>query len=161
MSRVTLRHAIEIDAPPEAVYAFFAKLEQNYARWHPDHVVFRYTKGNPLEEGSTACTEQYLHGSLHRMKAKFTKVIPNRRIEFLWMNPLLRFVAPRNEWTFEADNGGCRFSAHHEFRLGWLSSRLDRVKHGLDATRKHLKEEGENLKRLVEIGGCTVDSTVD
>ena len=151
--RITLSHTTEINASPETVYAFFVNIEQNYTKWHPDHVVFRWIEGEALEEGATAYSEQYAHGSIHKMKPRFTKVIPNRRVEFSWMNPFHRFFAPRNVWKFESTPGGCRFSAEHDIRLGWISSRMDRVKRGLDAGRQHLKEEGENLKRLVEAQG--------
>jgi uncharacterized protein YndB with AHSA1/START domain len=148
--RVTLSHKIDIDASPESVFAFFMNIEANYTKWHPDHVVFRWVKGNLLEEGAIAYSEQYMHGSLHKLKARFAKVIPNRRVEFLWVNPLLRFFAPRNAWILEPLNGGCRFTAESDIRLGWISSRMNRVKRRLDGGRKHLAEEGENLKHLVE-----------
>jgi uncharacterized protein YndB with AHSA1/START domain len=147
---LTLSHAVEVNATPEVVYQFFVEIEENYTKWHPDHVVFRWVEGSALKEGAIAYSEQYVHGSLHKMKARFTKVIPKRRIEFSWVNPFQRFFAPRNEWTFEPTSRGCRFSAEHDIRLGWVSSRMGRVKRGLDAVRKHLREEGENLKRLVE-----------
>jgi uncharacterized protein YndB with AHSA1/START domain len=148
--RITVSHTIEIAAAPEAVFAFFVNIEKNYTKWHPDHVVFQWVKGDALAEGSIAYSEQHVHGSLHKMKAKFTKVIPSRRVEFTWLNPLQRFFAPRNEWKFEPASGGCRFSAEHDIRLGWISSRMKKVKLQLEAARKHLKEEGESLKRLVE-----------
>ena len=148
--RITLGHTIDIDAAPEAVYSFFANIEENYTKWHPDHVVFRWIGGNRLEEGATAYSEQYMHGSLHKLKAVFTKVVPNRMIEFRWANPFLRFIAPRNVWIFEPVDGGCRFTAESDIRMGWISSRMERVKRKLDTSRKHLQEEGENLKRLVE-----------
>jgi uncharacterized protein YndB with AHSA1/START domain len=147
--RVTLRHEIEIHARPERVYAFFENLERNYTKWHPDHVVFRWVKGGGLEEGATAYAEQRMRGKLHRLPVRFTKVIPNRLIEFEWVNPLARFFAPRNVWIFEATNGGCRFIAECEIRLGWISSRMSHVRRALDRGRTHLREEGENLKRLV------------
>ncbi len=151
--RVTLRHSIDIDAPPEAVYAFFDNLEENYTKWHPDHVVFRWVEGRGIQEGVVAYSEQRMHGKVHKLPARFSKVIPNRRIEFVWVNPLFRFFAPVNIWIFEPIDGGCRFTAESVIRLGWISSRMESMKKKLDDGRKHLAEEGENLKRLVEAAG--------
>lgn len=147
---VTLRHTIEINAAPEAVWAFFDSIEDTYTKWHPNHVVFRWVKGNRFEPNAVAYTEQNMHGARHKMKVTCTEVIPHRKIGFAWGNPLLRFFVPRNEWTLEPCNGGCRFSAEHDIRLGWISSRMKKTKRMLDQTRQHLKKEGENLKRLVE-----------
>ncbi|MFH1680387.1 MAG: SRPBCC family protein [Candidatus Eisenbacteria bacterium] len=149
---VTLSHSIEIDAPPESVYGFFLDIEENYTKWHPDHVVFRWIEGGSLAKGAVAYSEQYIHGKLHRLKARFTKVVPYREIEFSWVNPLIRFFAPRNTWVFEPAGGGCRFTAEGDLRLGWISSRMGRVKQRLEEGRRHIEEEGENLKRLVEAG---------
>ena len=146
----TLRHEVRIDASPEAVYAFFENLEANYTRWHPDHIVFRWTKGSGLEEGAVAYSEQRVHGKVHKLSAEFTEVLPGRRVVFRWVNPLARLFAPRNIWIFEPDHGGCRFRAEGEVRLGWISSRLKRTEEALAAGLRHLAEEGENLKRLVE-----------
>jgi hypothetical protein len=65
-------------------------------------------------------------------------------------NPFARFFAPRYLWLFEATEGGCRFVAEGDVRLGSILSRLRHVQQALAAGRKHLAEEGENLKRLVE-----------
>ena len=147
---VTLRHAIEIDAPPKQVYGFFENIEENYTKWHSDHRVFRWTDGGTLRKGAVAYSEQMMHGKLHRLPARFVKVVPGRLVEFQWMNPLLRFFAPRNVWVFEATGEGCRFIAESDIRLGWISARMKRVHHLLEQGKTHLREEGENLKRLVE-----------
>lgn len=150
---VTLRHAIEIDASPREVYAFFEHIEENYTRWHPDHIVFRWMKGNTLAEGAEAYSQQRAHGKAHTLSVRFTRVVPTERVEFRWINPLIRFFAPRNVWLFERTDEGCRFIAESDVRLGWIFARLKRTQEGLAAIRRHLKEEGENLKRLVEDGG--------
>ncbi len=148
--RVTMSHSIDIDASPEEVFAFFVNIEENYTKWHPNHNEFRWIKGEPMEEGSVAFSDQMGHGKSHKLNARIDRVEPNRRIEFSWTHPLARFFFPRNVWIFEPTNGGCRFTAESEIRLGWISSRTAHVKKGLEEGRNHLKEEGENLKRLVE-----------
>jgi uncharacterized protein YndB with AHSA1/START domain len=147
---VTLRHEIEIEAPPEKVYAFFENIEENYTKWHPDHRVFRWMTEGGLKQGAVAYSEQMVGGKLHKLRARFTKVVPNHLVEFKWVNPISRFIAPRNTRVFEATDTGCKFIAEGDIRLGWISSRMKRVRAALDQGRVHLKEEGENLKQLVE-----------
>jgi uncharacterized protein YndB with AHSA1/START domain len=149
---VTIRHEIEIAASSASVYSFFEHIEENYTKWHPDHVVFRWIKGDGLAEGSVAYSEQRMRGKVHGLPARFTKVVPAKRVEFELTNPIARFFAPRYLWLFEATEGGCRFVAEGDVRLGRISSRLRHVQEALAAGRKHLAEEGENLKRLVEAG---------
>jgi len=100
---ITLRDSIEIKTTPEKIFDFFVHFEENYLAWHPDHVK-SYWIGKPAKEGSILYCEEYLHGKLHRMKFRITKVELNRKIEY---------------------------------KL-------------LEAGKKHMKEEGENLKRLLE-----------
>jgi len=69
---VTLRHSVEIDATPESVWVFFDSIENNYTKWHPDHVMFRWVEGKRFEKSAVAYTEQNVHGSLHKMKVKCT-----------------------------------------------------------------------------------------
>ena len=149
---VTLRHEIEIAASPESVYSFFEHLPENYTKWHPDHIVFRWIEGDGLAEGSVAYSEQRMRGKVHKLPARFTKVIPAERVEFELTNPIARFFAPRYVWLFESTAGGCRFVAEGDARLGWISARLKHVQGALAAGQKHLAEEGESLKRLVESG---------
>lgn len=148
--RVTMSHSIDIDASPEEVFAFFVNIEENYTKWHPNHNEFRWIKGRPMEVGSVAFADQMGRGKSQKLNTRIDRVEPNRRIEFSWTNPFAKFFLPRNAWLFEPINGGCRFTAESDVRLGWISSRMAHVKEGIEEGRKHLKEEGENLKRLVE-----------
>jgi len=150
----TIRHEIEIAATPASVYAFFENIQENYTKWHPDHIVFRWTRGDGLVEGAVAYSEQRIHGKVHGMPVRFTKVVPAKRVEFELTNPIARFFAPRYLWLFEETEGGCRFVAEGDVRLGGIVSRLRHVQQALAAGRRHLAEEGENLKRLVESGAA-------
>ena len=60
---LVLKDIVEIKATPEKIWAFFIDLEKNYKSWHPqDHVLFRWTKGRPMEEGSTIYAEETVGG---------------------------------------------------------------------------------------------------
>ena len=151
-----LTDSIEIKTTPEEIFDFFAHLvdDQSYSTWHPeDHVALRWIKGQPWEEeGSVVYAEEYIHGKLHKLKFIITKVIPNKRIEFAPLSRLLRIYFPKNIFAIEPKGDICIFTASSCLRVGWLVKTFakDRLKRGLSSLRKHMKEEGENLKRILE-----------
>ena len=148
---ITLRDSIEIKAKPEEVYQWLVQRfvsKENYQAWHPDHVDIRWIKGDPLQEGSIAYAEEYLHGQLHRFKFRITKVVPNKEIEYGAIFPLSLF-SPGNAFMIEpmGENGSV-FTATGRLRVGALFKKLFRNK--IEATEQHMKQEGENLKKALE-----------
>ena len=149
-----LRDSIEIKATPEKVYdqlIQYFRNKENYQSWHPDHVDVRWIDGEPMKEGSTVYAEEYLHGRLHKLKFVITKVIPNKQIEYKPPFPLSIF-APGNSFILEfSSDNHCIFTALARYRAGPLFKKL--AKKQIEATGKHIKEEGENLKSAVEKTG--------
>jgi len=136
---------------PEKFFDFFLHIEGNHKGWHPDHVTVRWIKGKPLEEGSIDYFEAYLHGKLHKGKLLMTKIEPNRKIEgqphpFFWT-----IFMPKISLEIEPNGESCVFTATTYLRFGPLSSKL--AKRNIEAVKRHMKEEGENLKRLSEEKG--------
>jgi len=146
---ITLKDSIEIKTAPEKIFEWFIHFEENYHAWHPDHVDCRWLKGKPFEEDSILYVEEYLHGKLHRMKFLGTKVVPNRKIDFKLLFPM-SIVCPRGSFIIEPKGKSCIFTATLSFRFAMLFSKLARDR--VEAIKNHMKEEGENLKRLLEKG---------
>ena len=147
-----LPDSIKIKVSPEKVFSFFTGLkdDESYRAWHPDHVVFRWIKGRPFQEGSMVYFEEYLHGKLHKAKFICTKVVPNRLIEYRPPFPLSIFF-PRNQFKIEpTDDGYCIFTATIKIRMDPLSRKLSRKQ--IEGVKRHMKEEGENLKTSLEKG---------
>ncbi len=151
---VVLSHSIEIRTTPEAIFDFFYNLDDaSYRAWHPeDHVSFRRIKGQPWEEGSVVHAEEYMHGKLHKLKFQVTKVVPNKRIEFAPASRFLRIYFPKNTFEVEQNGDTCLFTATGHIRIGRLVKTFAKKKleQGLASVNKHIKEEGENLKRILE-----------
>jgi len=144
--------SIEIKAPPERIFSFFTGLKDDasYRAWHPDHVVMRWIKGEPFHEGSVAYFEEYLHGKIHKGKFVCTKVVPSRLIEYKPPFPL-SVLFPGNSFVIEpTDEGSCIFTAAGIMRVGPLGKRLNRKQ--IEGVQRHMKEEGENLKAILEKG---------
>ena len=143
-----LTDSIEIDAAPNRLWEFFTDLEKNYKAWHPgDHVVCRWTKGKPHEVGSIVYAEEVLAGRLCKISMLCTKIETNKRIEYRTLFPLSLFH-PRSMYLLEEKGQRTVFTAVNFFRVPRLFKR--RVETLIEATEKHVKEEGQNLKRLLE-----------
>jgi len=155
MEDVFLKHSIEIWTTPEKIFEFFSHLadDESYRTWHPqDHVAMRWTKGSPWQEGSVVYAEEYFHGKLHKLTFVVTKVVPNREIEYAPVSRFLRRYVPKMTFSIEPKGAGCVFTATTHYRLALLPRLLAKksVELGLSSVRKHMKEEGENLKKILE-----------
>lgn len=152
---ITLRHSIEVEAAAEEAFQWLVQRfrdGESYRAWHPDHVDIRWTKGEPLKEGSIIYAEEYLHGYLHKLKFRITKIVPDRMIAYRSLFPL-SLLAPGNSFLIEPkEANSCVFTAIGSLRLPrWLFKRLHKKHEGkIDATERHMREEGENLKKALE-----------
>jgi len=150
--QLVFEDSIEIRTSPEKIWEFFTNLEQNYKSWHPeDHVLFKWTKGEPLKEGSTFYAEQYVMGKVKKYKGTCNEIIPNRKFVFKFSFPI-SLVSPKVEWQIESKGSYSVFTAITYMRF-W---RLFRVlfKKGMEKLskvhEKHVGAEGENLKKILE-----------
>jgi len=147
-----LRDSIEIKTTPEKIWKFFTHLEENYKTWHPkDHVLFKWTEGKPMEKGSSWYGEEVLGGDLRKLRGTIAEVVPNRKIVFKYAFPL-SLVSLGFEWLIEPKGSHSIFTA-----IGYVRCmRFYRLiaKEHVDAStkvgKKHIREEGENLKKILE-----------
>lgn len=139
---------IVIQAPPEQIFAFFETMEQHYTTWHLDHIVFRWISGEGLKTGAVAYFEERINGELLKKQVKFTRVVPPSTIDFAPTFWLMRLFLPRLSFYITPQGDGCLFRAEILMRVGPLWVRTHQRE--FDAVRQHMREEGENLKRLME-----------
>jgi uncharacterized protein YndB with AHSA1/START domain len=148
---ITLIDSIEIEAAPEKVFEWLAqrfKDKEAYQAWHPDHLDVRWIKGEPLQEGSIIYAEEYLHGQLHKLKFVITKIVPKKEVEYRLLFPWSIFASGGTFLIEPKGKRSCIFTATVSFRGGPLFEKL--VKDRIEATKRHTKEEGENLKNALE-----------
>lgn len=152
---LVLTDTIEINTTPERVFQFLTGIvdSERYRAWHKeDHVAFRFIKGKPWSVGSVMYAEETIHGKLHKLKFRVTQVVPNQKIEYAPASCLLRKYFPKNEFLIEPGENGCRFIASGTYRIGWIGKTLFKKKldEGLASIQKHMQEEGQNLKQILE-----------
>lgn len=154
---ISLKDSIEVKATPEKVFNWLVqrmKDQESYQAWHPDHVDIRWIKGEPLQKGSILYAEEYLQGDLHKLKFRITRVVPNRLIEYRSLFPL-SILSPGNRFLIEPKGEtSCIFTATGSLRIPhWLFKKLHKKhENKIEATKQHIKEEGESLKKAVEKG---------
>ena len=150
--QVILKNSIEIATSPEKISAFFANIEKNYKSWHPkEHIFFHWIEGRPLEIGSKINSQEIMNGELLKIKATVLESVVNRKIEFKLSFPL-SFVCPNIEWLIEPKGSNSVFTAVTHYRFGRLFLKFGKKRVGkiLETAKKHIKEEGDNLKRILE-----------
>jgi hypothetical protein len=137
-----------VRATPEEVYRFFEDMEENYVQWHPDHIKFRWVEGAELEEGGEAYFEERIAGKLQEKTVELVQVNPNRYIEFKPTSLLIGILMPHISFTLKPRGNGCELTQRIKIRTGPIGARVNRRE--FDAVRTHMREEGENLKRILE-----------
>ena len=152
LKSLVLKDSIEIKTTPEKIWEFFSNLDKNYKTWHPkDHIIFRWTKGKPMTAGSSWYAEEILEGKLAKLRGTIGEVIPHKKIVFKYSFPL-SLASPGFEWLIETKGLNSVFTAIGYVRcIGFY--RLFAKKHvdtKIEVGKKHIREEGENLKKILE-----------
>jgi uncharacterized protein YndB with AHSA1/START domain len=143
-----LEATIDIAADARRVYRFFAEMAQRYTAWHPDHIAFRWVNDAELAVGSRFRIEERIDGRVLKRTMRFTRLEPDRHVEFVPDNALIRFFLPRILFAIEPAGDGCRVTQQVHVRIGPIGRRLNR--RGFAVVLRHMREEGENLKALLD-----------
>ena len=146
----TVKDTIEIKTTPEKIFDGLIKVfssQEYFKKWHKDHVKCQWLKGKPFDEGSILYVEEYLHGELHKMKFLTTQLEQNRKIEYRLLFPM-SIICPRGSFMVEPKGESCIFTATLTFRFGWLFKKF--AKSNVEAMKNHMREEGKNLKKIIE-----------
>ena len=148
---ISLKDAIEICTTPKQLFTWLERLPREYPSWHPDHVACKVISGSMLEVGSEIECQEYLHGKLHSLKFRMSRIVPDKRVEFSIMG------MGRGAFEVESIDDHVRFIAELDigadipivgkfFDLIFTWFFAERVK----AMKQHMVEEGCNLKEILE-----------
>ena len=142
-----MEDSVRINRPPEAVFEWFSHFVENYRSWHQDHVKAVWLEGDDLEKGSVLYAEEYLGDKLEKLSFKITDRIQNELIAYRMSFPE-SIICSGGTFSIRPSNGGSIFTATLFFRFGWLLSKI--AKNRIQVIEIHMKEEGENLKKILE-----------
>lgn len=149
---LTISHSVDIDVPPKDVWTWLSELPNHYLDWHPAHRECRLIQGELWEPSAVLEVQEELHGRLHRLRFQVTSVSPGREVTYRtgrWF---------RGRFVIEPTDGHSRFTAELSFGLPGIGRILDRplahlFRHRIATAHQHQREEGLNLKRLLEAPG--------
>ena len=151
---VVVAESIPIKTTPEDLFTYLTAIvdDESFKMLNAKNVSFRWLKGEPWTVGSVAYAEKYLHGKLHKFEFVITKIVPNRHIEYMPTSRLTRRLFPKKEFIIEKEGNGCLFISSATFRVGWIGKVFfkNAIEKGLSDFRSYLREEGENLKKILE-----------
>jgi uncharacterized protein YndB with AHSA1/START domain len=151
--RLILKESTEINTTPEKIWEFFINLEKNYKSWHPkDHIIFKWTHGKPMETGSQYYGEEIMNDRVKKFKGTIGEVIPYRKIVFNFTFPVT-LVSPYFEWQIEPKGKKSVFTAITIVRFKNFYRKIMGKKGWnklIETGEKHVREEGENLKKILE-----------
>ena len=92
--------------------------------------------------------EEYITGKLLKKRVRFTKIEADKHIEFAPTFWLLRLFLPRFIFHIDRHGDHCKIASRIHIRIGPLAKQLNQKE--FDAVRQHMRDEGQNLKRLLE-----------
>ena len=145
--RIVSKDTVEINTTPEKIWGFWVNMDKNYKAWYPeDHILFRWTKGRPMEEGSIIYAEETVGGKLIKGKATCVNVVPNRKFGLKPPSPKSLFL--KYEYLIEPRGANTSFTAYTYLKYpGFVRKRIQAA---IEVGNKHIREEGGNLKRILE-----------
>ena len=138
---------VDVDVPPDRVWRWLAGLAEHYQDWHPDHVSAVWEQGEPNQIGSVLKVVESLGGHREELRFEMTEVDPPRRMGYRILGSH-GVLLPCGAFTITPDDGGSRFTASIRYRFSVVTEWFLRQR--VAALRTHMREEGENLRRLVE-----------
>jgi hypothetical protein len=142
-----LKDSIEIKSTPEKIFEFFENWENNYSKWHPDHGDSKWLHGSLNKPGSVFYAEEFLHGRLHKLKCKITDIKRPYKFDYKFLFPMSLLIS-RGSFIIEQKDDRCIFTATMNFRFSKLLKTI--AKRRMIDFMHHMREESENLKRIIE-----------
>jgi hypothetical protein len=142
-----LTDSIVIHSPPEPIWDWLSDLADHYTEWHPDHVSAEWERGEPNRVGSILRAVEHLGGIREELRFELTSLEPPHRFEYRMRGPI-SLLLPGGAFNVQPHNGDSQFEASISYRFGRLTERVFR--HRVAALKRHMAEEGENLKRIIE-----------
>jgi hypothetical protein len=151
---ISLVQTTRIPAAPQRVWRFFRELDAHYPDWHPEHLAWRTLRGEPLAEGSVWFADEWV-GPLRVNGRFFVEVAAPERF-FAYRIGFPASLVGAGGWfrLVPTSDGGCELTeeVHLGFSIPLVGPLVDRVLAAalpLGELRRHMREEGENLVRLL------------
>ena len=151
---ITLVERTRISAPAEYVWRFFRELDARYADLHPEHLRWRTLRGEPLTEGAVVFAEEWIGPRRLSARLFICNVEEGRSFSYRIGFPASLVRAGGSFRLSPTTERECELV--EEVHLGFRAPLVGLLVHPVLALvlplaelRRHIREEGENLARLL------------
>ncbi len=150
---ITIKEETIINVSPESIFNFLTRIDSLYKTWHPkDHVFCNVIYKDLNEHGCVFHFFEKVGGFPLYLIVRVSKIERNEYIEYKPIFPLSIFNLGMGSFTIERTSDKLsKLTARVEY--GNRIALLDKIFQlfvKTEAIRKHLKEEGQNLKIYLE-----------
>lgn len=140
-----------VNVPTNDVFNFLVNIDSLYKVWHPkDHVFCRVLSGSLAKKGGRFHFLEIIGGFPLYLIAKITDVRENEYLEYV---PAFPFSLLKNGkgyfWIEKLSENQSKLTAYIEYGGKFIDKFADFLVK-TSAARKHIREEGENLKKFLE-----------
>lgn len=140
-----------INASPKTVEDWLKDLPSHYTEWHPAHSKCEVFGDDITSPGTEFSFEELLHGETHHLRARVSSVSHENglTIQYVVLGALSRSLGMKGAFQLQPNSGGCLFTATISV---WPPMWLCNILFGsqMKNLAEHMKEEGENLKTILE-----------
>lgn len=148
---ISIKEETMINVPVKSVYNFLINIDSLYKIWHPtDHVFCKTISGSLSKKGCRFHFLEIIGGFPLYLTAKVTEARENEYLEYVPTFPFSLLKTGRAYFQIE------KISANQSKLIAYVeygNKFLDRIANlfvKTSAAKKHIKEEGENLKKYLE-----------
>lgn len=150
---ISIKEETIIEASPENIFNFLSRIDSLYKVWHPkDHVFCNVIYKDLNELGCVFHFLEKVGGFPLYLIVRVSKIERNEYIEFKPIFPLSMFNLGMGSFAIErVSDKLSKLTARVEY--GNRFALLDKIFQlfvKTEALRKHIQEEGENLKKYLE-----------
>ncbi|HCH59352.1 MAG TPA: hypothetical protein DEV73_01905 [Candidatus Zambryskibacteria bacterium] len=150
---ITIKEETIIEAKPESIFNFITRIDTFYKVWHPkDHVFCKAIFKDLNQRGCVFHFLEKIGGFPLYLIVKVSKIKKNEYIEYKPAFLFSFFNLGMGYFSIESvSKNTSKLTAYVEYgnRFGLLD-KVSRFFINTDLAKKHIQEEGENIKRYLE-----------
>lgn len=148
---ISITEQTTINAPAKDIFNFLVNIDSLYKIWHPkDHVFCRVLSGSLAKKGGRFHFLEIINGFPLYLTAKITEARENEYLEYVPAFPFSLLKTGKAYFKIQKiSDGQSKLIAYAEYGNKFF----DKIANFLvktSAAKKHIVEEGENLKKYLE-----------
>jgi uncharacterized protein YndB with AHSA1/START domain len=153
---ISLTNRVRLPVPPARVWECFLQMDEHYHEWIPEHLAWRWLRGEPLSPGSLWHADEWVGPMRINTRFQIIDSDPERGFSFRILG--FPYALGRTAGSFRFNrigDDGCDLvqEVHFGFSVPLLGQLIDvvlRLLLPVAEFRRHQREEGDGFARLLE-----------